>query len=115
MRSLQTIGFAANHRRSAVRQLYNSGEVRLDDRKFGIFRRSARSWLASRRSTNGGVRRACQRRQIGQDLAWKRRLSGECRTIPPSRLKTSFAITTKTEETPFCIVIFGAVPIHRLD
>ena len=25
-----------------------------------------------------GVRRACQRRQIEQDLAWKRRLSGEC-------------------------------------
>ena len=37
-----------------MRSLQTIGEVRLDDRKFGIFRRSARSWPARRRSTNGG-------------------------------------------------------------
>src|ERR1700731_4581991 len=37
-----------------MRSLQTIGEVRLNDRKFGIFRRSAKSWPARRRSTNGG-------------------------------------------------------------
>jgi hypothetical protein len=71
--------FAANHRRSAVRQLHNSGEVRLDDRKFGIFRRSARSWPASRRSTNGGgslgLSKTPNRARLGMETAAIRGMS----------------------------------------
>jgi hypothetical protein len=37
-----------------MRSLQTIGEVRLDDKKFGIIRRSARSWPARRRSTSGG-------------------------------------------------------------
>ena len=57
--------------RSSQGQMQTIGEVRLDDRKFGIFRRSARSWPARRRSTNGqqsaGLSKTPNRARFGME------------------------------------------------
>src|ERR1700724_1699686 len=55
-----------------MRSLQTIGEVRLDDRKFGIFRRSARSWPARRRSTNGGGSSGSSKTPNRTRLGWKR-------------------------------------------
>src|SRR6202035_5361473 len=59
-----------------MRSLQTIGEVRLDERKFGIFRRSARSWPARRRSTNGGGSSGLSKTPNRTRLGWKRRGGG---------------------------------------